>query len=675
MTMRRILLSSLVSVSVLAAAAPAWGIDFDPGGELRFDPEAVVSESFDEFTAEGATKGTLEPLEGSGYVVIEQSGYAGDVTLSLKDRLPAGKHAFRGRLFARTNRIFASLAVSYPEETGLPDAFSWMFPTGRVTSDGWYEMESAPMSVDVDRAADVSLGMYASSADVDAFELVEAGTFREPVACTFPDDPACAEDQLCVARFCRDGDGLVPPLPKTARDRDDLLRTFEERLHGFFGGRYTVAERRPVALATLKSARSAKSAWAFWNGIMLSIRQLHDWHTKSSGPAAPYSFTGRGAFPVCVVEGDADLSHDLWPKDAKYPDVLVSHTGPTDNLGLKPGDRIVAVNGVHPFAFVQDLERVNWASWRACDPSVSAEAAEYLRVFIRRWATTVTIIRCDGETKVCSPPETIHTADLPDTNPDYPTCDHRPGYHLSAGKNPDAATHEIYDTFYGPLADSQPGEDLYGMVWNDVYWDGKSANPYQPAMDTFRKSAKGLVLDHRTGNGGTGIAAEYLTKLFRLPEEEPIAAFSGTVGTYDWFAPPFTTEEGKAIYQAHKGNYDEGFQIGDAKARTELRTALLLARDGSASDWLAYGMKGAPNVRIFGRPTAGAFSTFLQFDYFGEMSWQFATGDLVRKDGTTHLGEGVLPDEEVVPLQSDLLAGKDTAYERALAWIREGGAK
>jgi C-terminal processing protease CtpA/Prc len=99
-------------------------------------------------------------------------------------------------------------------------------------------------------------------------------------------------------------------------------------------------------------------------------------------------------------------------------------------------------------------------------------------------------------------------------------------------------------------------------------------------------------------------------------------------------------------------------------------TALLLSRDGSASDWFPLGMKGLPNVRVFGRRTSGAFSSYYQLDYYGGFNWRMASGDLVRPDGTTHLGEGVLPDEDIVAKQSDLLAGKDTVFLRALQWIR-----
>ena len=81
-------------------------------------------------------------------------------------------------------------------------------------------------------------------------------------------------------------------------------------------------------------------------------------------------------------------------------------------------------------------------------------------------------------------------------------------------------------------------------------------------------------------------------------------------------------------------------------------------------------MVDLPNVRVFGRRTAGAFSSYIEFDYYGQFSWRLASGDLLRPDGSTQLGTGVPPDEDLLPKQSDLVVGKDTVYLRALDWIR-----
>jgi hypothetical protein len=60
------------------------------------------------------------------------------------------------------------------------------------------------------------------------------------------------------------------------------------------------------------------------------------------------------------------------------------------------------------------------------------------------------------------------------------------------------------------------------------------------------------------------------------------------------------------------------------------------------------------------------------FEAQGFFYWALASGDFVGPDGKPHLGHGVEPHEAILPKQSDLLVGKDTVYERALAWVRCG---
>jgi len=44
--------------------------------------------------------------------------------------------------------------------------------------------------------------------------------------------------------------------------------------------------------------------------------------------------------------------------------------------------------------------------------------------------------------------------------------------------------------------------------------------------------------------------------------------------------------------------------------------------------------------------------------------------DAITPDGAALVAHGVEPDELVLPRQSDLILGKDTLAERALAWLR-----
>src|SRR5262249_2667882 len=196
-----------------------------------------------------------------------------------------------------------------------------------------------------------------------------------------------------------------------------------------------------------------------------------------------------------------------------YFDVLVSHVG-SKGTNLGPGDRLVAVNGMHPIAFVESLDAVDWGMWRADDPDTHAEAIERMSGVIRRWATSITTIHCDPQTKICAAPVTTNIADLPvdDGTVDYPYCDHRPAYHLGS-KGPDPVQHNAWaGPFYGQVDESQAGEDIWGMVWNDAYIDF-TVNPYQSAYEAIDPNAKAAILDHRLGNGGTVQGAQYLTSL------------------------------------------------------------------------------------------------------------------------------------------------------------------
>ncbi|AKU93631.1 hypothetical protein AKJ09_00295 [Labilithrix luteola] len=651
---RRARAFAFVVVSVAFVSGSAHALSFDTSGQGRFHPSAVATESFEAF-AEGSA------VEGRAFRRIASPG---PVAIPLSP-LPAKNASYRATMFARGNRVNADLQIGSPSVAPEPGYLSVrFFPTGVVTSDGWYEIATAPFSPPSNGAAMVLsvAAEGADGADIDAFELREEGTYRETRACSRAADPVCSADEFCSAGYCRNGSANVPPLP-SSDDRATVARYLETRIRTFFGGGYTRQNRLEAALVDLPSIAQANDAWTFWNGFVTAIHRLRDWHTTVSGVV---DVGGRGGFPICFVEGDADLSHDSVPADGRYPDVLVSHAGPEGNSGLKAGDRLVAVDGLHPIAFAESLDGVDWAAWHSTDPAGHAEAVERLRILIRRWAHTITVIRCDAASLACGASETLSVDDLPPEPAVYPDCDHRPAYHLGAA-GPDPVTHYIDGVYSGPLVGTDPTEALYGMVFDDLRLEPNGVNAYRSAMDTFRVNAKGVVLDHRTGNGGTVLGAEFLTKLFRAPSM--LGASTGLNQTLGTFDVPLSPPDGTALFTA-RATTSDAFVVGDADHRSDLKVALLLARDGSASDWLAYGLSGAANVRTFGRTTAGAFSSYLAFSSFGGFTFRIASGDFVEASGALRLGRGIASDEEILPKQSDLLVGKDTVYERALAWLR-----
>lgn len=649
-----------LAAAAMLCSAPARAGSFDPSGNFTFDPSAIVTNGFDDLVSPpDGVKLVRAPggIQGAGFINVNNQ----NTTPSFAVTLPQTDASYVARVFARTNRINASINVTYAT-SGSPSFGAHFYPTGTVTSDGWYELATNRFSVQGSRQPKIAFSISASGADVDALEIVPQGTFKALAACSPPIDSACGPHEFCATGWCRDGNPFVPPLP-AGTDRSDAIAYFKNRMTTFFGGLYSHQSYLPNALATLDSLENAPDAWTFWNGIITAIHRLHDWHTTVN---QPFSLGSRGLFPVCFVEGDADLTHAQAPKDPNYFDVLVSHVGPK-GTNLIPGDRLVAINGMHPIAFVESLDALDWGMWRADDPDGHAESIERMQGVIRRWATSITTIHCDPQTKTCGSPVTTNIADLPvdDGTYQYPYCDHRPAYHLGSN-GPDPVQHDSYNgPFYGQVEDSQAGEDIWGMVWNDAYIDS-SGNPYQAGHEAIDANAKAAILDHRLGNGGNVPGAQFLTSLWR--PDATIASMTSydlTVGMWDAFTPSL----GSQMYNAYL--VTGAYEVGSNSANTKRPVALMIARDGSASDWFPFGMRdSSPNVRIFGRHTAGAFSSYIVWDYYGGLSWRMASGDLMLPDGTTHLGHGVQPDEEIVPLQSDLLAGIDTVYARALDWVR-----
>lgn len=617
-----------------------------------------------------------EPLEGETFARVSADLDCGERFLVT---VPPKQGSYRATVWIRHGSVGARMVVSYPAETGLPLQAARMSPTGRATSDGWIELATNDFPVDGTLAPNVYLRFqdFASvdGVDVDALEITPSGAFRPYTTCDGARDPVCGESAVCVAGECRLGDLSVPPLPEGDL-KGEMVDALAAKLALFFGGKKTRAEDLPVALATIEAMRHATTPWEFWNGWATAIRQLHDWHTSASGPISEGEVRGR--LNACFIEGDADLSHAVWPAHPVYRDILVSHSGP-GAAGLAAGDRLVAIDGLHPIAWARQLIDVDWGYHVACDATSFADFVESLGgpawhggASILKYAKTISVVKCNAVTDTCGDTVvTIAVADLTAGGGGADVvCDNRPSYHLD-GASPDASTHYVfYDFFQGPIAGTTPEEKIHGMVWDTLYGGG-DPNGYvngklRAATAFWKASARGVILDHRAGNGGTLDAPEYLTQLVRPKEVFAVVRMPIEIAG---FGGPATPAEGVALFQESK--LDAPYTVGASDHDPALPVALITHRDGSASDYLPFGMKGAPKVKLFGPgPTAGAFSTYMQFSYWGGINLQLASGDTISKDGEALIGKGVMPDFVIQQKQSDLLDGIDTIHEAALAWVR-----
>ena len=292
-----------------------------------------------------------------------------------------------------------------------------------TTSDGWVELQSNDFSADGEKVKlaylKVTSFAHQDGVELDALEIVPHGSFVPQRACSGVSDPACGPEELCTNNRCVPGQLSVPPFPAEAL-RGEMVDRLESQLKVFYGGNLSRALYLPAALATMEQMRKAKTAYGFWNTWATAIHQLHDWHTDTYKTPGALT-TSHHRLNACFFEGDADRSHAAWPSDPRYADILVSHAG-KGAAGLHPGDRLVAIDGVHPIEWATSLLDRNWGYHVATDPAAFADFAEAMGgpfwtggALIQRYATSFTVIRCDAAKGSCNPlPETIEVASLPE---------------------------------------------------------------------------------------------------------------------------------------------------------------------------------------------------------------------------------------------------------------------
>lgn len=675
--------SRLAGATLLLAAASlharAHAADFDDRGAFSFATGAVFTESFEEFAPIEA--GTSSAFSGDSAAALHGSkvlrAKLQSTGLGIPVTLPPGRKSYQLSFWIQGDCV-GGLAADYGD--GRPGVFAQAFPTGRITSDGWVEMQTAALPIDgegVDLDARVFLSAYDAYApltvDVDAVEVTATGKASATTSCTGLDlEGACSDDEMCLGGTCHPAEGWFPPLPSEA-DRHRLVDYWNQKIRHTYAPYLPRKLAMPEALHVLEEARYATSAVKFWNRFAETIRRLRDAHTYTRSPLLSRLQLGP-AMNVCFFEGSGDRSHDVWPSDPTYRDILVSHVGPSHTWGMNQGDRLVAIDGVHPLAWARALMARSLWYWESDEPLQFANVVNLIQRLIPLHATTLTVVHCSASTQSCDAEPTVIRVDsmeIPSEKVKLVGCDNRPFYHL-----PDAPEDHLFGDSWldedivleGWLAQSSPEEGLRGLVWNSLLggWPGSELDKtLRNATYTWTELARGVVLDHREGHGGTAETGNILVG-FSRERFVPMVSLKRDRANDEG---PQTPAEGVALFEKMK--YFTGQNAGSNNPQTHIPVALLLTWDVSASDFLPYMLKGAPRARLFGPgPTMGAFGTFFQYSYWGGLRWSLGAEDSLSTDGLTLCGRGVYPDEIVVPKQSDLLEGKDTIHEAALSWLR-----
>jgi hypothetical protein len=303
-------LAGLFGCGLLFGASRAHALGFDAAGNTTREPEAVWSLGFEagdpnlpQAVPDSGVDFQFSEDENAleGKRVLELQPFRGN---SIPVELPAVAGAYRVSAWAR-GELIGTVEVGYG--SGRADDFAQLFPTGRMTSDGWYELEARGFSVDGARKASVSVGLFSTgAAQVDAVEIIPDGAASIGATCRGSSDKtSCASGQVCQWGVCRNAASHVPALPPDSW-RGDLVDYLDARFRYLYGPFENRRRDLPNALAEIAGMRQAQDAWTFWNHFQVAVRRLHDWHTTGSDVAG-FIFETRGRsrcaspkeWPIC----------------------------------------------------------------------------------------------------------------------------------------------------------------------------------------------------------------------------------------------------------------------------------------------------------------------------------------------------------------------------------------
>ncbi len=712
--------------SVTATFATTARAGFEPASG-RIALEGTLVSGFDDATAiaalpdfnflrhdlnvlRGGTASFVEDrdavIEGEGALLFDDRVAGIDILLDTAAEALADRR-FEARFWYRAEGTVPVAEIYYSEVGGraLLDDPSGPFaahgnvrfwPTGRATDDGWVEMSTGPVDFSVhgalrarvlriidDRA--LANGFFGippapgAAMWIDALEIVDVGPREVPdVACRLIDELAsCGRHGVCLYGRCADAAIAEGTFPSDPRIRAEYLDYQIDRLRRFAGSRY-IASRIDAFEAELDGARD-RPLPELWAVFRRAHDELADGHLST-----PFlSFRqGLGA-GACLYESDADLLPGA-PVAPMVSKVLASH--PLANV-LEIGDVLVAIDGEAVGDWMMRAER--FLSYGGDQRGRAFILAPDLVPAAFHMGSTMTFARCTPATPgtPCAPEDVqtieVATTDLTGslfdgTRPDWwfqrLQCDYRFSEAVAAPPRD--------DDFVGHVDD--PEEPIRTIVINGVSGDNRWMSRVRTALTGL---PEGVILDERTGGGGTfeGVAA--LLAPFLSNAEDPLAMV----------LPKLTPELDATTRQVIIDCQNQGGQsCGNAfvlpmvfdrfspTPQPNARVAIVNGLDVSGNDFLPYALKRRATgaTRIFGAvPTYGAFGPLTRMprvagELFGG-SFQlhdtvFLT-DLTDTSTTFETGYGVEPDEIVRQKQSDALEGVDTLLTRARAWILEGG--
>ncbi|MFC1543238.1 S41 family peptidase [Candidatus Neomarinimicrobiota bacterium] len=236
-----------------------------------------------------------------------------------------------------------------------------------------------------------------------------------------------------------------------------------------------------------------------------------------------------------------------------------------------------------------------------------------------------------------------------------------PWLDIGPGENPKTPS-ELGDYIsWGVIEDTQVGY-IYAVAWLP-FWQPRVGDEFYEAVDALmnHRETEGLIIDLRLNYGGEmGIEDPGLALLFN--SSVLICEYAKRCGDPNDHFEMCTIEDNLHITGSPTTFFD--------------RPIAVLTGPGAVSmgDETALKMKFHPMARLFGKPTAGAFSIISWGDLMGNPDWFLAVtiaNSYLVSDSGNYLNHTELEiDEEVWLTKDDVARGEDTVVKRAIEWIQ-----
>lgn len=369
----------------------------------------------------------------------------------------------------------------------------------------------------------------------------------------------------------------------------------------------------------MEAAAQNNSRAAYVDALRDFAYAIPDGHIQGPGPSSAMRARIEGGIGLTVREVD----------DGSVIAVFVAANSPADEAGIRPGDRIVSVDGTPIRAHVDAIVPLN---------------APFSTEHVRRLQQLRQAMRFPlGATVELG---TIPAGESSETQVSLTAINETTSLQFGL---PQQTGYEL-PLDYQLLPSGYVYVRLYSFFDNELL----TVQLWERLMQTLRsRNAPGLIVDLRNNTGGRGFLADQMAAYFF---DTPWVL--GNTGRYDAELDDFYFDPRTA----------QRFYLPAEELRYHGPVAVLVGPNcSSACEFFAYAMTQADRATIVGHyPTAGLGGSIDLVVMPDGQRFQFTAGRAVDAAGNIHIeGIGIVPDLRV-PVTADTLLTDDAVLEAAI---------